>query len=433
MRIAYLTNQYPKVSHSFIRREIVAIELLGFEITRIAIRGWDLETVDDEDCVERDRTKYVLHDGPLPLLLALLRMIATRPACFARALLLALRMGRRSDRPLFVHLAYLAEACRIEPWLRAAGIQHVHAHFGTNPAEVAMLQHVLGGPQWSFTVHGPEEFDKCELIGLAEKIRRCAFVVAISSYGLSQLYRCVGHQHWHKIHVVHCGVEPAFCTVPASPVPAARRLVCVGRLSEQKGHLLLVEAARRLASQGVDFELVLVGQGEMRADIETLINSSNLRAQVRLTGTISTERLREEVLAARALVLASFAEGLPSVIMEAMALGRPIISTFIAGIPELVHPGEHGWLVPAGDVDALVDAMQECLDAPVAKLTSMGKAAHDRVIERHSVEAAADQLSGLFRSAIEERLALPAARSDAELSSTARPIRARARSEAKSH
>lgn len=433
MRIAYLTNQYPKVSHSFIRREIVAIELLGFEVTRIAMRGWDLESVDDEDRVERDRTKYVLRDGPLPLLLALLRTVATRPACFARALLLAVRMGWRSDRPLFVHLVYLAEACRIELWLRAVGIQHVHAHFGTNPAEVAMLVHVLGGPQWSFTVHGPDEFDKGELIGLGEKIERCAFVVAISSYGRSQLFRCVGHQHWHKVHVVHCGVEPAFCAAPASPVPAARRLVCVGRLSEQKGHLLLVEAARRLASQGVDFELVLVGQGEMRAGIETLIKSSNLRGYVRLTGAISSERLREEVLAARALVLASLAEGLPGVIMEAMALRRPIISTFIAGIPELVRPGEHGWLVPAGDVDALAGAMQECLDAPVTKLTSMGNAAHDRVIERHSVAAAALQLSGLFRSAIEQGMALPTAHSDAELSGIARLFRTRSRSEAKSH
>ena len=136
-------------------------------------------------------------------------------------------------------------------------------------------------------------------------------------------------------------------------MPAARRLVCVGRLCEQKGQLLLVEAAHRLTAQGVDFELVLAGDGEMRGAIEALITHHNLQGRVRITGWISGEQVRNEILAARALVLPSFAEGLPVVIMEAMALRRPVISTFVAGIPELVRPGEHGWLVPAGDVEAL--------------------------------------------------------------------------------
>ena len=154
----------------------------------------------------------------LVLLLAALRMLFARPSRFMRALVLACRMGRRADRPLSVHLVYLAEACRIEPWLRKAGIQHVHAHFGTNSAEVAMLVHVLGGPQWSFTVHGPEEFDKAPLIGLAEKVRRCAFVVAVSSYGRSQLYSVVEYGHWPKVHVVHCGLDHGFYCRAREPV-----------------------------------------------------------------------------------------------------------------------------------------------------------------------------------------------------------------------
>ena len=122
----------------------------------------------------------------------------------------------------------------------------------------------LGGPTWSFTVHGPEEFDKPQFIGLGEKIRHCSFVVAVSSYGRSQLYRWVEHQYWPKVQVVHCGLEAAYFAGPAIAVPAARRLVCVGRLCEQKGQLLLVEAAHRLMVRGVDFELVLAGDGEMR-------------------------------------------------------------------------------------------------------------------------------------------------------------------------
>jgi glycosyltransferase involved in cell wall biosynthesis len=399
MRIAYLINQYPKVSHTFIRREILALERQGFEILRIALRGWDGELVDAEDLIERERTLYVLREGAPALLLALTRMLLTRPSHLLRALALAWHMGRRAERPLPVHLVYLAEACRIEPWLRAAGVQHVHAHFGTNSAEVAMLVHMLGGPRWSFTVHGPEEFDKGSTIGLAQKVRHCAFVVAISSYGRSQLYRFAMHQHWHKVQVVHCGLEPALHTALSKPVPAARRLVCVGRLCEQKGQLLLVEAAHRLAAAGVDFELVLVGDGEMRADIEALIKGYELQARVRVTGHISSEQLHEEVLAARAFVLPSFAEGLPMVIMEAMALRRPIISTFIAGIPELVLPGEHGWLVPAGDVEALIEAMRACLDAPTDMLTRLGDAARQRVLTRHDVDIQAAKLAKLFQAA----------------------------------
>jgi glycosyltransferase involved in cell wall biosynthesis len=400
-RVAYLVNQYPKVSHTFIRREILALERRGFEVVRIALRGWDGELVDEEDQRERERTRYVLCAGAPALLLALIRMLLTRPAHLLRALALSWRMGRRAERPLVVHLVYLAEACHIQRWLRAADVQHVHAHFGTNSAEVAMLVQVLGGPRWSFTVHGPEEFDKAQLIGLAEKIRRCAFVVAISSYGRSQLYRLVEHEYWPKVRVVHCGLEPMFYTHALSPMPVARRLVCVGRLCEQKGQLLLMEAAQHLATEGADFELVLVGDGELRAEIEALALRYNLKGRVRITGWISGERVRHEILAAHALVLPSFAEGLPVVIMEAMALRRPVISTFVAGIPELVQPGEHGWLVPAGDVKALVHAMHGCLDAPSCTLTRMGEAAHKRVLARHSVDTQAARLAKLFECAIE--------------------------------
>jgi colanic acid/amylovoran biosynthesis glycosyltransferase len=401
MRIAYLINQYPKVSHIFIRREILALERRGVEVMRIALRGWDHQLVDEEDELERKRTRYVLRSGAPALLFSLMLMLVTRPRRLLRAFALACRMSRRADRPLPVHLIYLAEACRIEPWLRTAGIQHLHAHFGTNSAEVAMLVHELGGPQWSFTIHGPEEYDNVQLIGLGEKLRRCAFVVAIASYGRSQLYRLVDYQQWPKVHVVNCGLEPSFFVATTTPVPAARRLVCVGRLCEQKGQMLLVESAHRLVVQGLDFEVVLVGDGEMRADIEALIKDHSLQNRVHITGRISSEQLREEILAARALVLPSFAEGLPMVIMEAMALGRPVISTFVAGIPELVIPGEHGWLVPAGDVEALSHAMHACLDAPANLLARMGEAAHKRVRARHNVEMQAAELADLFRGAIE--------------------------------
>ena len=339
MRIAYLVNQYPKVSHSFIRREILALERQGFEVMRIALRGWDDELV-DRGRPARARTHALCPARRrASLLLALMRMLLTRPVRLMQALALAWRMGRRAERPLPVHLVYLAEACRIEPWLRAAGIQHLHAHFGTNSAEVAMLVHALGGPRWSFTVHGPEEFDKALLIGLAEKIRRCAFVVAISSYGRSQLYRLVEHQHWPKVQVVHCGLEPAF-----SPRPRARPCGAAPRLRGPA-----VRAKRAVAAGGGRAApcraggRVRAGAGRRRRtarrDRSADSRATTCRTECASRAGSAASEVREEILAARALVLPSFAEGLPVVIMEAMALRRPVISTFVAGIPELVHPG----------------------------------------------------------------------------------------------
>ena len=183
---------------------------------------------------------------------------------------------------------------------------------------------------------------------------------------------------------------------------SARRLVCVGRLCKEKAHFLLLEAARRLLAQGVDFELVLAGDGELRAEIEELIERYSLRSHVRITGWLSGEQVRNEILASRALVLPSLIEGLPVVIMEAMALRRPVISTFVAGIPELVKSGEHGWLVPAGDVDGLAEAMLTCLDTPASVLSQMGEAAHRRALERHSVDTEAARLADLFEAAVKE-------------------------------
>jgi glycosyltransferase involved in cell wall biosynthesis len=304
-------------------------------------------------------------------------------------------MGRRAERPLPVHVVYLAEACRIALWLRASGVQHLHAHFGTNSAEVAMLVHVLGGPHWSFTAHGPEEFDKPQLIGLAEKIRRAAFVVAVSSFGRSQLFRFTDHEHWGKIFIVHCGLEPN-CFSDEPSYSSARDFVCVGRLCEQKGQLLLIEAFRRLINSGIDARLILVGDGELRETAEDLIHQYKLEANVRVTGWLSNKDVRTQISAARSLILPSFAEGLPVVIMEAMALRRPVISTFVAGIPELVTDGSDGWLIPSGDVDAIVDTMKTCLEASPETLRKMGDAAFEKVFQFHEVNREAAKLAKLF-------------------------------------
>jgi len=357
--------------------------------------------VDPVDQLERARTKYVLGGGLLKSIAACGRMVVRRPLKFAAALRLAIQSGFRSDRPLPYHLMYLAEACLVAEWLEEFGARHLHAHFGANGAEVAMLAQAMGGPEYSFTVHGPEEFDKPDFLGLREKMRRAAFVVAITSFCRSQLYRWANYDDWKKISIVHCGIEPAFHQAPAVPLPLVPRLVCVGRLCEQKGQLLLLRAAERLVRAGQPLLLVLAGDGELRADIEALIAELDLSDHVKITGWISSDQVREEIVAARALVLPSFAEGLPVVVMEAMSLYRPVLTTYIAGIPELVIDRENGWLIPAGDIDALVAALQEVLDAPDALLHTMGAAAHERVLARHSINIEAQKLAALFQGMLQ--------------------------------
>jgi colanic acid/amylovoran biosynthesis glycosyltransferase len=373
-------------------------------VERIALRGWDDALADPGDRAERRHTRYVLRAGIFVLLRDVVSTFIRTPARFLAALGLALRMAWRAERPLPYHLAYLAEACRVAAWLRESGALHLHAHFGTNSAEVAMLAHALGGPAYSFTVHGPEEFDAPRCLGLAEKVRRSAFVVAISAYGRSQLYRWVEAAQWPKISVVHCGLEASFHEVAPAPLPEVPRVVCVGRLCEQKGQRLLVEAAARLAAKGIALEVVLAGDGELRAELEALIQMHDLGRVVRITGWLSSRQVREEILAARALVLPSLAEGLPVVLMEAMALRRPVLTTYVAGIPELVRPGENGWLVPSGDVDELAAALEDLLLRPAAELRAMGEAARRRALERHSIDTEAAKLAALFSAAAGQAL-----------------------------
>ncbi|MBD0362986.1 MAG: glycosyltransferase, partial [Coleofasciculus sp. C3-bin4] len=402
MTIAYLVNQYPKVSHSFIRREIAGIEACGIQVARFSIRSCGSELVDEEDKRELEKTRFVLGIGKVGLLFALLRVAITRPIRFLSALWLMLQVGRKSDRGVLRHLAYLAEACVLLGWFSELGIAHVHAHFGTNSTTVAMLCRALGGPPYSFTVHGPEEFDKAEAIALTEKIKRAAFVVAISSFGKSQLYRWCDHEQWSKIQVIHCGVDDMFLTQAPIPVPDQPRLVCVGRLCEQKGHLLLLEAAGQLVAEGLSFMLVLVGDGPLRTEIETMITRLGLQDHVEITGWASNSEVHQHILASRAMVLPSFAEGLPVVVMEALALSRPVISTYVAGIPELVEPEICGWLVPPGSVEALTNAMRTALQLPVEKLEQMGRVGAFRVAQQHDAAIEASKLAALFRSNIEK-------------------------------
>jgi colanic acid/amylovoran biosynthesis glycosyltransferase len=396
LKLCYVINLYPKPSHSFIRREILALEQHGAQILRVAFRGWDEAAADSRDAAEQALTRYTLRSGLVGLGVSVCRNMLGRPIRFLEAASQAWHLGRNSDKALWRHVMYLAESCVVADEVRSFGATHIHAHFGTNSAEVALLAALLADVPFSFTVHGPEEFDKPAALHLQRKIQRAARVVAVSSYGRSQLYRWAESRDWEKIRVVHCGLDAQFTQMPEpQPAAATGTLVCVGRICEQKGQLLLLEALRIVLDRSVDARLVMAGDGPMRRQIEERAATLGVADRVRITGWIDGAQVRSEILAARALVLPSFAEGLPVVIMEAMALGRPVISTYIAGIPELVLPS-CGWLVPAGDVEALAGAMIECLATDEARLRDMGRAGRERALRRHDAYQEAGRLLQMF-------------------------------------
>ena len=222
--------------------------------------------------------------------------------------------------------------------------------------------------------------------------------MAISEFTRSQLFRWADYADWGKVEVVHCGADAMFLGAERTPVPDVPRFVNVGRVVEQKGQMLLIEAAARLIREGTDCEVVIVGDGPMRLEAERLIGRLGVVGKVRILGYRSNREVRREIEASRALVLPSFAEGLPTVFMETLALGRPVIGTYIAGAPELVDEG-CGWLVPAGSVDALVEAMRRALATPVEELGRMGSEGARRVAERHDSLKEAAKLAALFARA----------------------------------
>lgn len=402
MRIAYLTTAYPSVSHTFIRRELLELEKQTGEVARFAIRDSPYEIVDPDDKREDAKTFRILKQ-PVARWAKALVGAGTKPGRAIAGLRKAVELGFRSERGLPRHLMYYAEALLLLDEMKAQGIDHVHVHFGTNPAAVAQIMRKMGGPSYSFTVHGPDELDAPRGFSLGPKISDSAFVVAITDFCAGQLRRWVGHEHWHKIKVVHCTVGDEFFEEAAPIDPNSKSLVCVGRLSAQKGQLLLVEAFADAIDAGVDAELVLAGDGDFREEIEAYARRRGIADRLRITGWISGAQVRKEILESRALVLPSFAEGLPMVIMEAFALTRPVLTTYIAGIPELVVDGENGWLIPSGSAPRIAAAIAKVMEAPVEELDEMGRKGREAVRERHYTPTETGKLLEQIRQAVERR------------------------------
>lgn len=397
MRVAYLINRYPAASHSFIRREIEAIEAEGTDVYRFSVRPAQLaELPDERDRAEVPKTVVLLRLGLFRLLFDTLRAMILSPVRFIAAMRTGFSGVEWKPGPVVRRAAYLAEASALARRLSAKRVDHLHAHFGTNPAMVARLTSKLSGIPFSFTVHGPDEFDAPVALDLRGKIADSAFCVAISNYGRSQLMRWSRFDDWHKIEVVRCGVDGSFMAGwDTAALPVGPQLCAVARLSGQKGIPLLIEAASKLKDEGKQFRLSIVGDGEMRPEIEAMIERCGLQAIVHLVGWASSDVVITHLREARAMVLPSFAEGLPVVIMEALALERPVVVTAIAGTPELVD-ASCGWLIPAGSIEALADAMSMAIAAPIDQMAEMGRIGRARVVAQHDAMQNGRQLNMLF-------------------------------------
>ena len=395
LRVAYLVNVYPTVSHSFIRTEIKSLESRGFTVQRFTIRrsGGRFGACPDHD--EDQKTLALLDGNLLSLLGSLAVFLRRRPGTTLRLILSACLSG--GPAAVIRQIAYVLEAAELARRLEARGIAHIHAHFGTNPAAVARLAAKLTPVTYSFTAHGPDEFDSPIALDLHGKIAEAAFVVGVSQFGRGQLMRWSQSSHWHRIKVVHCSVAPEFLANRARSRRglASHRLVCVARLSAQKGLPLLIEAVAAVAARR-PVVLRIVGEGEDRSSLEAQVVRLGLQDHIHFVGWGDPQRVREELLSARAMVLPSFAEGLPVVLMEAMALARPVITTAVAGIPELVDHNT-GWLIPSGSVAALAGAMEACLSSDSEQLAAMGQAGCARVREQHDPARNGELLAGLLR------------------------------------
>lgn len=394
--IAYLTSAYARAADTFIRGEVEQLRAVGFTVHTFSIRRSEASELTSDDIRrEQQNTEYLL-DCIHRLFFATLQTFLASPLRFFSALGLAWRTAAPGIRDHLWSIAYLMEACVLAQHLRVRRVRHLHNHLGANSAAVAMLANCLTGIPYSLTIHGPHEFDRPIQLALGEKIARAAFVVAVSEFGRSQLFRWCDHAHWSKIHVIHCGVDERFLEGPKPLPPKVPRLVCIGRLAEEKGQLLLIEAVNHLKQQGIACDLTLIGDGPMREPIKRLIARHGLQDHVRVPGWLNADAVRHEILGSRALVLPSFAEGLPVVIMEALALERPVIATYIAGIPELIEPHVCGWLVPAGSVPLLADAMKQALSLLPDQLHHMGQQGSQRVRQQHHAPTEAAKLAALL-------------------------------------
>ena len=402
VRVAYLVSQYPMLSMIFIIREVLQLRQLGFEIDVASINRADRgrEALTEAEAGEAARTYYVIPHGVRGALAAHARAIFGRPAAYCRGLFVALRLGRSDLRRLVMNLIYFTEALMVGAWMQRSRQTHLHVHLGQQVATVGMFVKQVFGFGLSITVHGPDEFYDAQGQYLEQKVAAADFICCISFFARSQLMKQSAHEHWSKLVVARLGVDPSLFVPSRAAAPdGVFEILCVGRLTPAKGQHLLVEALSALLKSGRAARLRIVGDGVDRRSLEALVAGRELGAAVVFEGAVNQDRIRSLYARADCFCIPSFAEGIPVVLMEAMAMEIACVTTHITGIPELIRHGVEGLLVAPSDLDGLVDALAQLIDDPELR-RRLGEAGRRRVVAQYSLSDNVDTLAGIFKQRI---------------------------------
>ncbi|MEM8959583.1 MAG: glycosyltransferase [Pseudomonadota bacterium] len=406
--VAYLVSGYPKLSHTFIQREVAGLRAAGLDVLTCSVRRpGPADLAGPEEREAAATTFYVLARARnlWHLISDHLALLAMRPGGWLQALALAWRTRPPGLKALLWQLFYFAEAGVLARYLSRKGARHLHAHFANAGGSVAMLSAAMAEIPYSFTMHGPAEFFEARHWRLDEKVARARFVACISHFCRSQLMVFADRAHWPKLRIVHCGVDPA--RYDGQRPPPGQRLLFVGRLAGEKGVPVLLEALAALRSRHPEVHLTLVGDGPEQAELETLAGTLGIANRMTFTGAASQNAVAEHLRRADIFVLPSFAEGVPVVLMEAMAARLPVVTTRIAGIAELVEDRVSGLLVPPGDTESLTARLSDLLGDPDAR-ARMGTAGRAAVEARFSIHIESARLATLLRAIRSEETA-PAA------------------------
>jgi len=401
IRISYLVSRYPATNHTFILREITALRSQGFDIHVISIRRADrpAEKMSPVERTEQEKTSYVLPFGAA-FLWAHFATAIRHPIGYIRGLFTALRLAGWNVKKAFFHLAYFAEAVVAGHEIARAGSAHIHSHFTSTVALIVTRIFPIG---FSITIHGPEEFDDVAGFAIAEKVARSRFICAISSYARSQLMRASEPQHWGKFEVSRLGVDPSVFTPRPDRGNVDRfEVICVGRLAPVKAQQILIASCARLIAAGRKLRLRLVGDGGDRQRLEQCVGSFGMQNDVVFEGP----RNQEEVIAlyrqSDIFALASFAEGVPVVLMEAMAMELPCVATWINGVPELIRDQVDGLLVPPSEEEQFASALDRLMQDRDLRIR-LGQSGRQRVVDGYNLEKNAAHLAEIFRRRLGEK------------------------------
>jgi glycosyltransferase involved in cell wall biosynthesis len=397
MRLAYLVSQYPAASHTFILREIRALRRLGFDIETVSIRKPDrpAEAMTHEEREEASLCFTVMAASPLRVAVAHIRALLMHPLGFFGGLGRALRMAGWGPRRVLFHLFYFAEALVAGDHIARRGLPHIHTHFAST---VALLAARVFGLSYSATIHGPDEFRDPAGFNLSEKAASAQFLCGISRYACEQIQKSCGQEHWNKLEVSPLGVDlSSFSPRPHRLDPECFEILCVARLAPVKAHDVLIRAAAAQVARGEKrLRLRLVGDGPERKRLERTITELGLDEYVQLLGVQNQDRVRQMYRETDLFALASLAEGVPVVLMEAMAMEIPCVATSVAGVPELIVHGENGWLVAPGDTEALAEALRRLMEDGDLR-RRLGQAGRAMVMEEYNLEKNTARLAGIFQ------------------------------------